>query len=231
MVNNNAKFWIPVTLLAAIGLLDAASLHAAAPDQSAERGRAEAVDNRTYQGHPPRGAMRRTLPRGYRPYYYRGSPYYFHEGVWYAPARRGYVVVRPPIGLQFGLPPPYYTTIWYGGIPYYYADDTYYQWLPELQSYAVVPPPPIQRQSPQPESAPAAAVSARDDFFVYPKNGQSKEQQDVDRFECHAWARNETGFDPTQPGGGVPSDQNGTKSGQYDRATGACLEARGYSIK
>ncbi len=33
--------------------------------------------------------------------------------------------------------------------------------------------------------------------FVYPKAGQSEQQQSKDRFECHEWAVSQTGFDPS----------------------------------
>ncbi len=32
--------------------------------------------------------------------------------------------------------------------------------------------------------------------YFYPKTGQSLEQQDRDRYECHSWAVRQTGFDP-----------------------------------
>jgi len=33
---------------------------------------------------------------------------------------------------------------------------------------------------------------------VYPAKGQTPMQQDRDRYECHDWARSQSGFDPTQ---------------------------------
>lgn len=53
--------------------------------------------------------------------------------------------------------------------------------------------------------APAAATSApapRDprDVYVYPAQGQSEERLDRDRYECHAWAVKQSGFDPSAPG-------------------------------
>ncbi|MBT8446048.1 MAG: hypothetical protein HKO62_04120 [Gammaproteobacteria bacterium] len=33
--------------------------------------------------------------------------------------------------------------------------------------------------------------------YTYPVAGQSQEQQSRDRFECHSWAVNQSGFDPT----------------------------------
>ncbi len=34
------------------------------------------------------------------------------------------------------------------------------------------------------------------ELFIYPRMGQSQEQQDRDKFECHSWAVRQTGFDP-----------------------------------
>jgi hypothetical protein len=34
-------------------------------------------------------------------------------------------------------------------------------------------------------------------MFVYPSKGQNQEQQDKDRYECHRWAVQQTGFDPS----------------------------------
>lgn len=35
-------------------------------------------------------------------------------------------------------------------------------------------------------------------LYFYPKHGQSKEQQDRDRYECYLWAVKQSGFDPGQ---------------------------------
>jgi hypothetical protein len=48
-----------------------------------------------------------------------------------------------------------------------------------------------------------------------------------DKFECHRWAAGQTGFDPTQVGGGSAPG----KRADYFRAQAACLEGRGYSVK
>lgn len=42
------------------------------------------------------------------------------------------------------------------------------------------------------------------DLFVYPANGQSDKQLANDRYECHRWAVQESGFDPTEFGGDPP---------------------------
>jgi hypothetical protein len=54
---------------------------------------------------------------------------------------------------------------------------------PPPRTVAVPAPPP-----PQPQRV-----------FVYPNNGQSPEQTDRDRYECHTWAVHETGVDPSRP--------------------------------
>jgi hypothetical protein len=35
------------------------------------------------------------------------------------------------------------------------------------------------------------------DLYLYPTKGQSQAQQDKDRYECHTWAVQQTGFDPS----------------------------------
>lgn len=45
------------------------------------------------------------------------------------------------------------------------------------------------------------------DLYIYPQKGQSAEQQDQDRYNCHTWAVQQTGFDPTrqQPAAAAPA--------------------------
>jgi len=44
----------------------------------------------------------------------------------------------------------------------------------------------------------AAAHAQNTPSVIYPAKGQSAKQQDQDRYECHTWAREQSGFDPTQ---------------------------------
>jgi hypothetical protein len=44
-----------------------------------------------------------------------------------------------------------------------------------------------------------AGSSRAQDIYIYPAKGQSQEQQDRDRYECHSWAVRQTGFDPSRP--------------------------------
>jgi hypothetical protein len=51
-------------------------------------------------------------------------------------------------------------------------------------------------------AAAAHAQTTANAPVIYPAKGQSAKQQHQDRYECHTWARGQSGFDPTQP---VPS--------------------------
>ena len=127
-----------------------------------------------------------------------------------------------------------------------------------------------------------AAASWAAHPYVYPAKGQTAEQQQKDQYECHEWAVQQTGFDPSQPveqsvprhsvmggaargaalgavGGAiggdagkgaaigaavgglhtVMSDRRANESQAqaysastetYDRAYGACLQGRGYTV-
>ena len=38
-----------------------------------------------------------------------------------------------------------------------------------------------------------------EELVIYPKGGQSPEQQEKDKFECYGWAKNDSGFGPMAP--------------------------------
>jgi hypothetical protein len=127
------------------------------------------------------------------------------------------------------------------------------------------------------------------EVFVFPKNAQTKEQQEQDEFTCYKWAKEQTGFDPNKPveqasatapkGGAVSGAAKGAAVGAiggdagkgaaigagvgaaagahkkrkgekqqaaaqqqaaqqqeasvdgYQRAFGACMEGKGYTVK
>lgn len=192
-------------------------------------GRGMVLDSRYHHDHyyPPRGYAVRSLPGGYRSVAYGRDRYYMRGGVWYRPYGGRYVVFAPPFGLVVPFLPDFYTTVWFGGVPYYYANDTYYLWNRSSGGYVVSQPPAEGGEG----APPASTASAADDVFVYPRNGQSTEDQSRDRFECHQWAVTQTGFDPSEPGGGVPESQNNAKRADYRRAITACLEGRQYSVR
>lgn len=217
-----------VGMAAAIWLTMNTSPAYADPPHRGDRGGPRGhYDTRYSHNHyyPSRGYVVGTLPTGrifvhdrYR------RPFYYSAGVWYAPRGPRFIVVAPPIGVFVPVLPAYYSTIWVRGLPYYYANDTYYVWRERERAYEVVGDPDDGRSA-------STQAPANDEIFVYPKNGQSPEQTAKDRYECHRWASSETGFDPTQAGGGVPAEQNKDKRGDYHRAMSACLDGRGYSVK
>ena len=180
------------------------------------------MDSRYHHNHyyPTRGRFVDVLPSGYHMAAHGNSRYYFHGGIWYRPEGRRFAVVAPPFGLIIPFLPSYYTTIRVGGIPYYYANEVYY--TQTTGGYMVVDPPKGEvKQTPASEGQ----------LFIYPRNGQSEQQQATDRYECHRWAVDQTGFDPTQPPAGLPEAQMKQKRADYQRAMGACLDARGYTVK
>jgi hypothetical protein len=98
-------------------------------------------DNRFHHDHyyPQLGYPVRALPSSRIAVTFRGSPFFFHAGVWYRPSGATFVVVRPPIGIVVPILPPSYATVWVGAAPYYYADDVFYEQT--AGGYEVVAPP------------------------------------------------------------------------------------------
>jgi hypothetical protein len=131
-----------------------------------------------------------------------------------------------------------YSTYWWGGVPYYYWQGVYYNWSPDYDQYVVTDPPPLaggdETEGAAPPPGAQAAQGAGDgrgamSLFVYPKQGQSDQQTQSDRYQCHQWAVGQTGFDPTNTADG--SQASTATPENYKRAVTACLEARGYSVK
>jgi hypothetical protein len=74
------------------------------------------------------------------------------------------------------------------------------------------------------------AGHASAEVFAYPKKGQGQEQFERDQFECHKWAKGQTGVDPTQPqqsASAPPPQRGGAVRGA---AGGAALGAIGGAI-
>jgi hypothetical protein len=173
----------------------------------------------SYGGHAGYGYPGHYYGHGYSTgAYWRGG--YWHGGFW----PRCYYGV----GFAWFLPvlPLAYATYWWSGVPYYYANDVYYTWNPDYQGYVATDPPPVTESgsavspsdAPPPDGGSPPPNGAPAQIFMYPKNGQSTEQQAQDRAECQQWA--------TQQAGSVA--QNGP---DYNRAMVACVEGRGYSAR
>ena len=106
--------------------------------------------------------------------------------------------------------------------------------LAPYYSHYYEPPPVIIREQPPEyfQQAPSVTPSSTEKIFVYPRQGQSEELQAKDRYECHSWAVGQTNFDPTQPSAGdIPEALRNQMRADYQRAQGACLDGRGYTMK
>jgi hypothetical protein len=174
-------------------------------------------------GHPG-FSNGRFVGRGYSTgAFWRGG--YWHGGFWprafYGP---GFAWFLPVLPLA-------YATYWWGGVPYYYANDAYYTYDPSYEGYVATDPPPVSdsgdssgsAQAPtgaQPlaQSGDPAQQGGVGQIFMYPKNGQSVEQQAQDKAECQQWAAQQAG-------------QVAQNSSDYQRAMVACVEGRGYSAR
>jgi hypothetical protein len=176
----------------------------------------------------PGGAYR----HGYSTGAYWGGGYW--RGGYWPRAYYGY-------GYSWFLPvlPLAYATYWYSGVPYYYANDVYYTWNPAYDGYTATDPPPAADTGaaadgsgvppPNTDMSTGAPQSGPDQYqgqppppqgdtsqvFMYPKNGQSQEQQSTDKQECQKWASDQVGL--------------GSNGPDYRRALIACVQGRGYS--
>ena len=164
--------------------------------------------------YPSRGYVYGALPIGAVSVGFGGGNYFFHGGVWYRPYSGRYIVVQPPLGIYINTLPPDYATVWVGGLPYYYADDVYYNVAPGRGYVVVAPPPGVDTT--QTVAPPAPAPVAADPIF-YPRNNQSAAQTESDRRDCNAWATSQ------------PNAMADAKV--FQRATDACMDGRGYTVR
>ncbi len=213
--------WLALLALIAVVLLTPAA--AQAQDRQDRRrqdapARGQRVDQRLRT--PRQGERVRALPPTHVVVNVNRSRYYYGRGAFYRPYQSGYVVVRAPIGARVRSLPYGYFSFSLSSGRYFYGAGNYYLWEPLRSEYVVV-------DAPQGAPAPtqAAASEASTELFAYPKQGQSEEQTDRDRYECHLWAVQQSGFDPSEPGERVAMIPD------YRRAMTACLEGRGYSVR
>jgi hypothetical protein len=141
---------------------------------------------------------------GWRGGYYRGGyrGYYWPGAFWGG------------VGLGIGIGAIGYYGGYYGGYysPYYPA---YYYDPPLVVApvYGGVEPGASRAGQPVPQ---ATTPTAAEPIF-YPKNGQSAEATESDRRECNRWATTQRG---------AMNDAS-----VFQRATLACMEGRGYTVK
>lgn len=161
-------------------------------------------------------------------------------GWWWGPGWWG-------LGLFLPIIPWYYTTYWWDGVPYYYGDGGYYVWNGDVGQYEQVTPPADLNQgaaepsAPGPNEAPEngplpPSATTSSELFVYPKIGQSAEQQARDKAECRKWASDQVASRGTPAGGNSTSGGNPAQSAAiaqhqaYLRAEAVCLEGRNYTV-
>jgi hypothetical protein len=129
-----------------------------------------------------------------------------HGGSWGGHAAYGYRGPGPlfwGLGLGIGLSALYYNS--YGPYGAYGPYD-----YPRV---VVAPPPPVVvYNTPAPPAAPAVP-----DPVIYPRNNQSAAQIESDRQECNRWAT-------TQPAAMADASV-------FQRATAACMDAHGYTLR
>ncbi len=73
-------------------------------------------------------------------------------------------------------------------------------------------------------AASVAAQTVASELYIYPTKGQATEQQEQDKYDCHAWAKQQTGFDPSAgmvASSPPPSYQEPTASVGRGAVTGA----------
>lgn len=68
--------------------------------------------------------------------------------------------------------------------------------------------------------------------YIYPQRGQSPQQQQRDRGDCHVWAMQQSGFDPTRQAAAPPPPPQTGPQGQVLRGAGrgAAVGAIGGAI-
>jgi hypothetical protein len=110
-----------------------------------------------------------------------------------------------------------------GAIGYYGAYGGYYGYpgypayvVTDDPGYVAVDPPVVSTTVPS-AGQPVPMVSRAPDPIFYPKNGQSAAKTDADRQDCNRWATTQAG---------AMNDAS-----IFQRATFACMEGRGYTVK
>jgi hypothetical protein len=156
--------------------------------------------------------------------YDRGGSGHWHGSVVVRPVVRGGWVrpvapYYPRHGLVIYNRPALWTLVTVGALSYIYANGVYYR-EHDSGGYEVVAPP-----ADVPSAPPAEA------HYVYPRQGQSAERQASDEYECHRWAVQQTGFDPSSVAMGSGRAPSAEQRSGYPRARNACLEGRGYSVE
>jgi hypothetical protein len=83
----------------------------------------------------------------------------------------------------------------------------------------------VDRSRPPPSAQQGAPQTQALKLYVYPSAGQTEQQMSEDRYQCHVWAVDQSGYDPTLGTRGR-ADADG-----YTRAFTACMQGRNYVVR
>jgi hypothetical protein len=166
------------------------------------------------------GHRKSFLPAGFLALTFAGLNYYYNSGLFYQRVGHEYAVIRPPLGVGISILPAGYRTIYRDRNRFYTANGIFYSWDENRRNYIVV-------NNPDTLALSTSASKNISEQYVYPVLGQNDMQTSKDRYECYLWATDQTGVEPAQ----IANQQNLNDLENYQRANGACLEARGYSVK
>ncbi len=211
---------------AVLALLSLAAHQTAWADRGERPGRGDrhAHPDRHGSGHWRGGVVvRPIIGSRHGPHYgphdgpHYGPRYGGHRGAWVRPIAP--YPHYPRHGLVIHHRPALWTLVTVGALTYIYANGVYYR-EHVAGGYEVVAPPGDEPLAPSAEA-----------HFVYPRQGQGAERQASDEYECHRWAVQQTGFDPSSVAVGTARSASADQRAGYPRARNACLEGRGYSVE
>ncbi|MDQ2927730.1 MAG: hypothetical protein ABI330_11795 [Caldimonas sp.] len=141
-----------------------------------------------------------------------GGSWGHRGGYW----RGGYAPFWGALGLGLGIGAIGYYGAYggYGGYGNYYGYPPYV--VSDDPGYITIDPPVSSSVIPS-QGQPVPAASRAPDPIFYPRSGQSAAKTDTDRQECNRWA----------------TTQNGAMADAsiFQRATFACMEGRGYTVR
>lgn len=180
--------------------------------------------------YPRLGEVIWTLPGGSVSISVGSGYFHYHAGNWYRPYGSYWRVVSAPVGVVVPVLPSVAVILRLGDVRYWYANGVYYR--PHHHGgYVVVAAPvgPLVRDeegsalpgasvaAPVVVSSERPAVKRQPDPIIYPRKGQSPQQQEADLQACNRWAT-------AQPAAVAEAEA-------FSRAVEACMDGRDYSMR
>ena len=157
-----------------------------------------------------------SLPARHRRLVIGPTVYFYVDGVYFIQQSGVYIVAAAPIGARIAILPYGFRSMYIGPRRFFRVNSTYYRYVVATNDYVVVAPP---------ADVASAATSESLDPVIYPAAGQSEEQLDQDRYECHRWGLEQSGFDPS-----IANAAGQDGSDRYYRSLKACLMGRDYTV-